>query len=267
MKISAIIPCYNEESTVSNVIKTLVESTLIDEVIFVDDGSTDSSLESAREFKDRITIIDLKENKGKGYALSKGINMAKGDLVSFFDADLVNLDQNHIETLFNPILKDNFRGVIGYPVKDSESGNPFIYLAGERVYYRDDLIRHTFEMEKTRFGVEMFINNLYKENEVKVVPLIGLKGLFKTEKRNLPLALKEYIFEMVEVAMEMGKQKGLVQEEMMRINRLKAVHNYKEFKENLLKIKDIDIKNLFSKYFIFLEKRKSTNGTSNITDK
>jgi len=83
--VSAVVPVFNEEKTVAGVIKTLLENALIDEVICINDGSTDKSLSILKEFKDKIQLINLKENQGKGYALVEGIKKAKGEIVVFID--------------------------------------------------------------------------------------------------------------------------------------------------------------------------------------
>ena len=68
--ISAIVPVYNEEKTVSGVVQVLLQSNLIDAVICVNDASTDESLAILQTLADRIELIDLQNNRGKGHALA-----------------------------------------------------------------------------------------------------------------------------------------------------------------------------------------------------
>ena len=104
--VSAIIPVFNEEKTVKKVVEVFQNSfDLIDEIICVNDGSTDKSLEILESFGDRIKLINLKRNKGKGYALAKGVEKSTNELVIFFDADFPNLSKKHIKTLIEPTLK------------------------------------------------------------------------------------------------------------------------------------------------------------------
>ena len=110
-KISAIVPVFNEEKTITNVVKKLLKSHLIDEVICINDGSTDKSLEHLKKFKNKIKLISFDKNQGKGYALVEGIKKANEPIVVFIDADLTNLSQKHIETLLKPILNNKFRAV------------------------------------------------------------------------------------------------------------------------------------------------------------
>jgi glycosyltransferase involved in cell wall biosynthesis len=209
--VSAIVPVYNEEKTISKVVSTLLKNNLIDEVICINDGSTDTSIDVLNRFKEKIEIIDLKKNQGKGFALSVGIKQAKGEVVAFIDADLTNLSDDHIRELLTPILNNETRGVVGYPssVKGSLL-NPLSIFAGERAYYKKDLISHVEEMAKTRFGVEVFLNHLFNKNEIKKVPLNNLKGLFKHEKRRPSNTFTEYHGELLEIVKEVIRQKGFL---------------------------------------------------------
>jgi len=206
--VSAIVPVFNEEKTISKVVNTLLMNNLIDEVICINDGSTDTSFDILNHYKGKIEIVNLGKNHGKGFGLSVGIKQAKGDIVAFIDADLTNLSNDHIRELIMPILNNEARGIVGYPssVKGSLL-NPLSNFSGERAYFKKDLISHLEEMAKTRFGVEVFLNNLFDKKEIKKVPLKNLKGLFKYEKRTFKDVFPEYYLEVVEIIKELKRQK------------------------------------------------------------
>lgn len=209
--VSAIVPIYNEEKTISKVINSLLNNNLINEVICINDGSTDKSMDVLNQFDEKIEIIDLEINQGKGFALSVGIKQAKGEIVAFIDADLTNLSDDHIRELLTPILNNETRGVVGYP--SSANGvllNLLSSFAGERAYYKNDLISHVEEMSETRFGVEVFLNNLFSKEEIKKIPLKKLKGLFKHEKRRPSNTIAEYHGELLEIMKEVFRQKGFL---------------------------------------------------------
>jgi glycosyltransferase involved in cell wall biosynthesis len=85
--ISVIIPVFNTEKYLAQAIKSVLEQTVQpDEIIVVDDGSTDKSVEVARHFEPRIKII-TQQNKGAGAARNAGIKQASGEYLAFLDAD------------------------------------------------------------------------------------------------------------------------------------------------------------------------------------
>ena len=82
-KVTVIVPAYNEEKTVGKVLGVLTSSNIPDEVICVNDGSTDNTLNEIQKYKENIVIIDIGENKGKGNALVEGIKKATGEILLF----------------------------------------------------------------------------------------------------------------------------------------------------------------------------------------
>lgn len=106
-KISVIIPVYNVEDYLEQCLDSVINQTLKElEIICINDGSTDSSLEILRKFeaKDkRITVID-KKNEGLSATRNLGINLAKGEYISFIDSDDY-IDLNFYEKLYNAAIK------------------------------------------------------------------------------------------------------------------------------------------------------------------
>jgi len=100
LTISAIIPAYNEQDHIGNVIKTVKKRKEIDEIIVVDDGSTDATVDVVKQFG--IKIISNKKNSGKGSAMKLGATHAIGDVLLFLDADLKNISSDKIKLLIEP---------------------------------------------------------------------------------------------------------------------------------------------------------------------
>ncbi|MHC5083841.1 MAG: glycosyltransferase family 2 protein, partial [Planctomycetota bacterium] len=87
MKISVVIPAYNAEATVARAINSVLAQTRpADEIIVVDDGSTDNTAEVVRSFGEAVIFIQ-QENAGVSVARNKGIETATGDWIAFLDSD------------------------------------------------------------------------------------------------------------------------------------------------------------------------------------
>ncbi len=87
MKISAVIPAYNSEETIARAIESVLAQTRpADEIIVVDDGSTDKSAEIVSSYADKVTLI-RQENAGVSVARNRGIEAAMGEWIAFLDAD------------------------------------------------------------------------------------------------------------------------------------------------------------------------------------
>ena len=84
--ISVVIPAYNEAARVGDTVKAVVAIPFVNEVIVVDDGSTDSTAETADAAG--ATVIRTVENRGKGAALRMGVEAAGSDILALLDADL-----------------------------------------------------------------------------------------------------------------------------------------------------------------------------------
>lgn len=97
---SVIIPLYNKETFIENTLKSVLQQTFTDfEVIVVNDGSTDKSLEKANRIKDSRIQIYNQENSGASAARNKGLDLASSDYIAFLDADDL-WNENHLQTLY-----------------------------------------------------------------------------------------------------------------------------------------------------------------------
>jgi glycosyltransferase involved in cell wall biosynthesis len=115
--LSIIVPVYNEEKTIENVITKVlaVPLTLEKEIVIVDDGSTDgtfSLLEKLREIQPTLKVFRNEKNKGKGFSVRRGIQEAAGEIMIIQDADL-EYEPSEYPKLLKPILEDNADVVFG----------------------------------------------------------------------------------------------------------------------------------------------------------
>lgn len=185
MKISALIPVYNEEKTIEGVLRVLMDNPLIDEILVVDDGSTDNSATLARRMGARV--ISLGENQGKGAALERGIEEIESDIILMLDGDLVGLADKHIQQLLDPVMNDECDMTIG--VFNHGRGATDLaqllapHLSGQRAV-KTRFIKGIEDLSHCGYGVELAINEYVKENgRLQYVELPELTHVMKEEKR------------------------------------------------------------------------------------
>ncbi|MGA3291934.1 MAG: glycosyltransferase family 2 protein [Candidatus Microgenomates bacterium] len=127
MKISIIIPTYNEKLVLEDCIESLGEQTLEDfEIILVDDGSTDGTVEILRNLQSTISNFHFFEQKhqGAGAARNLGAERAKGENLVFVDADMT-FDKDFLKKLVEPIEKGEAKGTFSKEEYVSNWDNPW----------------------------------------------------------------------------------------------------------------------------------------------
>jgi glycosyltransferase involved in cell wall biosynthesis len=188
LKVTVVIPAYNEENNIGNVLKVLVGIKMLDEIIIVDDGSIDRTAEIAGSYG--VKVIKLKDNLGKGGAMMEGVKLASYPNILFLDADLIGLKEEHIIKLIRPVIEEGYMMTVGV----FEHGRiatdlaQFVapFLSGQRVV-RKELFSRISNLDATRFGVEVALTKYAKDNHlpVKEVILEGLTHVMKEEKLGL----------------------------------------------------------------------------------
>jgi glycosyltransferase involved in cell wall biosynthesis len=115
MKLSVVIPVYNEAATIGAILGQVVATGLADEILVVDDGSTDGTraqLEELARTYPAVRVMHQPRNMGKGAAVRAGIDSARGDLVLIQDADL-EYDPREYPSLLKPIEEGRAEVVYG----------------------------------------------------------------------------------------------------------------------------------------------------------
>ncbi len=116
IKVSVVIPCYNEEKTIEKVItKVLNQKDIVEEVIVIDDNSTDKSKEIISRLSEKDSKIKFffkDKNEGKGSALIKGFELSNEEIILIQDADL-EYDPSEYQKLIKPFIESNADVVYG----------------------------------------------------------------------------------------------------------------------------------------------------------
>lgn len=209
--ISAIVPAYNEEKKIKPVLDALVKSKYLHEVICVNDGSTDKTLEEIKKVKS-LKIINLQENHGKAYAISRGILKAQGDIVLFVDADITGLKSESLKSLIRPLISGKFDAAVGYIEYNCNGIAKRIYkpFNGERTYFKKDLLPHINKIKNAGYGLELYLNYAFKDKKVKIINLKNVGHIQKYEKQPLGLVIKLTIKEILDIADVVFRQKNPV---------------------------------------------------------
>lgn len=183
---AVILPAYNEAGRITDVLKTIAQSSLIDEIIVVTDGCDDTTADEARGFAARLArgevlnsnrepiqtsmrVFELDRNIGKGGAMTYGALRTEADVLLFLDADLIGLRPSHVDALLAPAVSgdastrcDMVMGLFG-----AARGGPlgwwlswchrrYAELTGQRSIRREVFLAVP-DLTKSRYGVETAI--------------------------------------------------------------------------------------------------------------
>ncbi|MBQ9747340.1 MAG: glycosyltransferase [Clostridia bacterium] len=171
MKVSLIIPMYNESLIVSDAVKTFSEymvSSFEDfELIFVDDGSTDdcgAAVLAAHEKDARIRLVSYQPNRGKGYAVRAGVAAAEGDLIAFTDCDNAYGEQA-VGRLFATLEESGADIVVGSRnlTKDGYAGYTFIRKLASKTYLKLIGVMAGFKLSDSQCGIKGFRRDAAKK--------------------------------------------------------------------------------------------------------
>jgi glycosyltransferase involved in cell wall biosynthesis len=185
MEVLALIPAYNEEKTIGNVLKALKQVPEITKIIVVSDGSTDNTVGVAKSCD--VEVVELRENLGKGGAMQAGLNSFKADVVLFLDADLLGLTPQHVHNLLEPVIENKVDMTIGIfdrgRIATDLAQKMAPYLSGQRAL-KFSLLEEISDLNVARFGVELALNRYIENSGVKVkeVTLLDMSHVMKEEK-------------------------------------------------------------------------------------
>ena len=172
MKISIIIPCYNEENTIKIIIEKVLKFNLYEkEILVIDDCSTDRSREIIKKLaleNSDIKYFFLEKNLGKGAALSKGFFEASGDIILTQDADL-EYDPSDYPKLLKPFIDTDADIVYG----SRFLGGDYVrlhffwhFLANKLLTLMTNIVTN-LNMSDMETGYKVFKSSVIKSIEIK----------------------------------------------------------------------------------------------------
>ena len=176
VKLSVIIPVYNEEKTIEEIIRRVTATGLVQEIVIVNDGSVDGSAEILAKYHQRsdVQVIHHEKNCGKGAAVRTGIDKAEGDVLLIQDADL-EYDPRDYPALLRPLQEE---------IADVVYGSRF--LGGAR---RPILFLNMVANKILTLVTNILYNNILTDMET------GYKVFRKNVVKDIPLHARGFEFE------------------------------------------------------------------------
>jgi polyisoprenyl-phosphate glycosyltransferase len=190
MSFAIVIPAFNEARTIGRVLDVVRQVEETNEIIVVDDGSTDGTAEVVRaaQGKDpRLHLIVLPQNQGKAAAVVAGANRSHHDVIVLLDADLVGLRPEHVDQLVAPVLQHNY--AMSTVVLRQADGQldwahwPTSILSGQRCL-RWRLFRDCAGLETSRWSIEVALNLHARQQGYRVqwIDWCGVGHVGRTKK-------------------------------------------------------------------------------------
>lgn len=177
IKISIVIPAYNEEQSIKKTIRNIIEDFKTHypyEIVVVCDGCADNTEREARKVakKDsRIRVYAYKNNKGKGYALTYGVKKATGNIVSFFDAG-GDFDVMHVDRFVKLMEVFDADIVIGSKRHPASKVNyPTVRKFYSKIYQLMIRVLFNLNIKDTQTGIKVFKKDVLE----KILPRVVVK--------------------------------------------------------------------------------------------
>ena len=227
MKVTAILPAFNEEKNIANVLTTLINSDLIDEIIVVNDASIDNTLRIVRSFdSNKLKIISLENNVGKSDAVKRATLNLETEILFFCDGDLHNFNQEHIKQILEPFKYKKIvmsAGIRDYgKVTNFLSKHVYPLITGERALHYSIFRQVRDDPLMRGYGLEVVLNNYCKVKKIPIYKSV-LKGLRQTNK---PMKYKNGFYLLLKQSIE-----------ITRIILKLKFRNYKNFVRRIFKIR------------------------------
>ena len=197
MKVTAVVPAFNEAGRVQGVLDVLAAASAVDEVLVVDDGSSDGtylaveSHPAAQGKGAKVRCLRQVPNAGKGAAMRRGAEAAlDADILLFLDADLIGLSPEHVASLAAPVTSGEYDMALGV-FRGGRGATTLAQvlvpnISGQRAIRRD-LFLSVPCISQSGFGVELAITNFIAGGGYRMTQVVlhGVTHPMKEEKLGL----------------------------------------------------------------------------------
>lgn len=193
MRAAAVIPAYNEEATIGRVVETVLASDRIDEVVVVDNASTDQTAAVAATAGARVVTCTV---PGKGQAMVTGVAATTAPVIVFLDADLVGLEPRHVDRLAEAVQSGRAGMACGLfdrgPVLNPVFLRALPILTGQRALRRE-IFESLQPAYQQGYRIEAALNSRCKELGAPVESFV-CDGLWhRTKEEKYPSALEGFM--------------------------------------------------------------------------
>ena len=247
VKISALIPAYNEGPRIENVLETVCEYPYISQIVVINDGSKDDTASKIRNFAKKckkIKFVNLKKNRGKTGAILEGVKRVTGNLVVMLDADIKNLKHKYLDKMLYLVASKEYDLVILDRFTDRMS--PFglmgitRVLGGERAFWLDEFKKIDLKSIKN-YQLEVTINMHYirKDKKVRTVLAPDLEASWQIRKWGLVTGIKSYLKEYWEVYRKSGVRNFYIQVTEMEDDPIVEVYTWYQKAKNQKMLKEL----------------------------
>ena len=201
VKISCIVPAYEEESRIGTVLESVITYKHFYEIIVVDDGSSDGTADVVKKYVARcrnLKLLQSTKNMGKTMAVLKGVQRVKGNIIVLLDADLQNLYHEYIDKMLYFVLSGRFDMSILDRLTDKISPVGALGLSrlfgGERAFWKKDFLDMHIQPNEG-YNLETIMNMWYIKNNKRVVTVWApeLKSAWQFGKWGIIKGMSRYI--------------------------------------------------------------------------
>lgn len=193
MRAAAVIPAYNEESTIGRVVEVALAAKHLDEVVVVDNASTDDTAALAAKAGARVESCS---EPGKGQAMATGVAVTTAPIIVFLDADLVNLRPDHVDGLVEAVQSGRAGMACGLfdrgPLLNPLFLRVLPILTGQRALRRE-IFESLRPADQQGYRIEAALNTRCKELGAPVEAFV-CDGLWhRTKEEKYPSALEGFV--------------------------------------------------------------------------